>query len=67
MRYSSKNVWYIRYMATFLWYMRYLPEKKPGHGGFHLNLDFSTNFLDANGTLTTTIDGMVYENPASYT
>ncbi|KAL3458151.1 hypothetical protein BJX64DRAFT_292414 [Aspergillus heterothallicus] len=41
--------------------------KKTGPGGFQLSIDAMTNVFDANGTLTTTIDGVVYRQPANGT
>jgi hypothetical protein len=41
--------------------------KKSSPDGFHLTIDSLQNFFNANGTLTTTIDGHVYEQPANYT
>ncbi|KAH6984029.1 hypothetical protein EDB80DRAFT_823617 [Ilyonectria destructans] len=41
--------------------------KKTSPGGFHLEIDAATNWFNANGTLTTTIDGVVYEQPANGT
>lgn len=40
--------------------------KKTSPGGFHLSIDVFTNVFDANGTLTTTIDGVEYLQPANY-
>lgn len=31
--------------------------------GFHIVIDVLTNIFDANGTMTTTVDGVVYEQP----
>ncbi|CEL12023.1 hypothetical protein ASPCAL15116 [Aspergillus calidoustus] len=39
--------------------------KKTGPGGFQLSIDAMTNVFNANGTLTTTIDGVVYRQPAN--
>ncbi|KZM28752.1 hydrolase [Ascochyta rabiei] len=36
-------------------------------GGFHLSIDAMTNIFEANGTLTTTVDGKGYEQPANGT
>ncbi|CAG8110716.1 unnamed protein product [Penicillium olsonii] len=41
--------------------------KKTGPGGFHLSTNAQTNLFKADGTLTTTIDGVVYEQPANGT
>jgi hypothetical protein len=41
--------------------------KKTGPGGFQLSIDAVTNIFEANGTLTTTIDGVVYRQPANGT
>ncbi|KAL4900632.1 hypothetical protein BDW74DRAFT_188075 [Aspergillus multicolor] len=41
--------------------------KKTGPGGFQLSIDVMLNVFNANGTLTTTIDGVVYEQPANGT
>lgn len=35
--------------------------------GFRLEINAFTNIFDANGTLTTTVDGVVYEQPANET
>ncbi|GIC84239.1 TolB family protein [Aspergillus udagawae] len=42
-------------------------SKLTGPGGFHLSIDALTNILEANGTLTTTIDGVIYTQPANGT
>ncbi|KAH6638596.1 saponin hydrolase precursor [Truncatella angustata] len=39
--------------------------KKTSPGGFHLSIDTFTNILEANGTLTTTIDGTEYLQPTN--
>jgi hypothetical protein len=36
-------------------------------GGFNLSIDVSTNIFEATGTLTTTVDGQVYNQPANGT
>ncbi|SPJ74498.1 uncharacterized protein FTOL_04229 [Fusarium torulosum] len=41
--------------------------KKTNADGFHLSINVFTNILEANGTLTTVIDGAVYERPADRT
>ena len=41
--------------------------KKTGRGGFKLSINAETNLFEANGTLTTTIDGIVYKQPANGT
>ncbi|KGO58888.1 hypothetical protein PEX2_092430 [Penicillium expansum] len=41
----------------------YLATKKTSPDGFHLELDVMTNIFNANGTLTTTVDGEIYEQP----
>lgn len=41
--------------------------KKTGPGGFHLEIDAMTNIFNANGTLTTVLDGVVYKQPANGT
>ncbi|KAF7179918.1 hypothetical protein CNMCM7691_008970 [Aspergillus felis] len=41
--------------------------KRTGPGGFHLSIDAMENILEANGTLTTTVDGVVYLQPANGT
>ncbi|KAI8254659.1 hypothetical protein K4K53_008758 [Colletotrichum sp. SAR 10_77] len=41
--------------------------KKTGPGGFHLIIDAELNVFNANGTLTTTIDGVEYKQPANGT
>ncbi|SPO05502.1 uncharacterized protein DNG_08189 [Cephalotrichum gorgonifer] len=41
--------------------------KKTGPGGFQLEIDVMTNIFSATGTLTTTLDGVVYEQPANGT
>ncbi|KAH8649681.1 hypothetical protein BGZ60DRAFT_422097 [Tricladium varicosporioides] len=41
--------------------------KQTGVDGFHLDLDVMTNHFNANGTLTTTVDGNVYLQPANET
>lgn len=42
-------------------------SRRTGPGGFHLEIDAMTNIFNANGTMTTTIDGVVYEQPANGT
>ncbi|KAL5405878.1 hypothetical protein PMIN04_012212 [Paraphaeosphaeria minitans] len=42
-------------------------SKKTGSDGFHLQIDALLNIFNATGTLTTTIDGVVYEQPANGT
>jgi hypothetical protein len=41
--------------------------KRTGPGGFHLSIDAMENIFEANGTLTTTVDGIVYSQPANGT
>ncbi|GLA08391.1 hypothetical protein AnigIFM60653_009922 [Aspergillus niger] len=41
--------------------------KQTSKDGFHLEIDVLTNIFNANGTLTTTIDGNAYEQPANGT
>ncbi|KFA78769.1 hypothetical protein S40288_08932 [Stachybotrys chartarum IBT 40288] len=41
--------------------------KKTSPDGFRLTIDAMTNILEANGTLTTTIDGVEYRQPANRT
>ncbi|KAL4958752.1 TolB family protein [Aspergillus stella-maris] len=41
--------------------------KKTGPSGFHLEIDAMVNVLNATGTMTTTIDGIIYEQPANGT
>ncbi|KAI9925996.1 hypothetical protein ASPWEDRAFT_37901 [Aspergillus wentii DTO 134E9] len=41
--------------------------KKTSPDGFHIRMDSMTNIFNANGTLTTTVDGVVYEQPANGT
>ncbi|KAL2113404.1 hypothetical protein VUR80DRAFT_4020 [Thermomyces stellatus] len=41
--------------------------KKTSPGGLQLEIDVMVNILTANGTLTTTLDGVVYEQPANGT
>ncbi|WYZ43706.1 hypothetical protein EsH8_VII_000142 [Colletotrichum jinshuiense] len=41
--------------------------KKTGPGGFHLVIDAELNIFNANGTLTTVIDGVEYKQPANGT
>ncbi|KAF6832988.1 saponin hydrolase precursor [Colletotrichum musicola] len=41
--------------------------KKTGPGGFHLIIDAELNVFNANGTLTTVIDGKEYTQPANGT
>jgi hypothetical protein len=41
--------------------------KRTGPGGFHLSIDAMTNIFEANGTLTTTVGGVVYSQPANGT
>jgi hypothetical protein len=37
--------------------------KVTGPGGFHLTIDAVENIFEANGTLSTTIDGVTYQQP----
>ena len=41
--------------------------KKTGPDGFHLTIDVLKNFFEANGTMTTTLDGHVYTQPENGT
>ena len=41
--------------------------KKTSPEGFHLEIDTMTNIFNANGTLTTTVDGQVFKQPANGT
>lgn len=41
--------------------------KKTSLDGFNITIDVLTNVLEAEGTLTTTIDGVVYKQPANRT
>lgn len=41
--------------------------KVTGQDGFHLEIDAMTNIFNANGTLITTIDGVVYHQPVNGT
>lgn len=41
--------------------------KKTSPGGFHLTIDSELNYFNATGTLTTTIDGLEYKQPANGT
>lgn len=41
--------------------------KKTSPGGFHLTVDSEKNYFNATGTLTTTIDGVEYKQPANGT
>ncbi|KAJ4290196.1 hypothetical protein N0V90_010411 [Kalmusia sp. IMI 367209] len=41
--------------------------KETGTDGFHLRIDVMENIFQANGTLTTTIDGVVYDQPTNET
>ena len=41
--------------------------KKSQLGGFHLDIDVLINQFNANGTLTTTIDGIIYRQPLNRT
>ena len=40
-------------------------SKITGPGGFHFEIDVNNNKFYANGTLTTTVDGVVYKQPAN--
>ncbi|KAF2177524.1 hypothetical protein K469DRAFT_732386 [Zopfia rhizophila CBS 207.26] len=44
-----------------------ISTKRTGTGGFHLTIGILTNEFEANGTLTTTVDGVVYEQPGNGT
>ncbi|KAF9887932.1 hypothetical protein FE257_009454 [Aspergillus nanangensis] len=55
--------WYSNLMSTG----KEVATKKTSPGGFHLEIDTLTNIFDANGTLTTTIDGKVWTQPANRT
>lgn len=41
--------------------------KKTSPDGFRITIDVLVNVLEANGTLTTTVDGVVYEQPSNRT
>jgi hypothetical protein len=45
----------------------YVATKKSGPGGWHCQLDITRNFIETNGTLTTTINGEEYVSPQSGT
>lgn len=45
----------------------HLATKKSGLDGWHIKLDITRNFLEMNGTLTTTINGEEYVPPLSGT
>ncbi|KAL4898708.1 hypothetical protein BDV59DRAFT_206967 [Aspergillus ambiguus] len=55
--------WYSNLTSTG----RQYATKKTSPGGFHLTIDTLTNIFNANGTLTTTIDGKVWQQPANGT
>ncbi|KAF4624551.1 hypothetical protein G7Y89_g13618 [Cudoniella acicularis] len=55
--------WYSRLTSTG----QALSTKRTSPDGFHLNIDVLLNLFDANGTLTTTINGQVYKQPANGT
>jgi hypothetical protein len=42
-------------------------SKKTGPGGFHMRIDVMKNILEANGTLTTTVNGVDFHQPANGT
>ncbi|KAH7115330.1 hypothetical protein B0J11DRAFT_496426 [Dendryphion nanum] len=42
-------------------------SKKTGPGGFHIEIDAILNIFNANGTLTTIVDGVEYHQPANGT
>lgn len=42
-------------------------SKKTSPGGFHLEIDINEEIFNANGTLTTIVDGKVWEQPANGT
>lgn len=44
----------------------FIVTKKTSPDGFHLNIDVSTNFFNATGTLTTTVNGTVYKQPLNF-
>lgn len=41
-------------------------SKKTSPGGFHVEIDVMTNLFEANGTLTTVVDGEVYTQPVNH-
>ncbi|PWY78446.1 saponin hydrolase precursor [Aspergillus sclerotioniger CBS 115572] len=54
--------WYSNLTATGLTFS----TKTTGPGGFQVEDDAMLNIFRANGTLTTTVDGVVYEQPLNY-
>lgn len=60
---------------TLEWYSNIVQTKRgevtgskvTSSDGFHLKIDAMTNIFEANGTLTTTIGGSTYKQPANYT
>ncbi|KAH7153481.1 hypothetical protein EDB81DRAFT_882418 [Dactylonectria macrodidyma] len=61
------------YVEVLHWYSN-LTQTGPHNGtkitspdGFHLMIDIDYNFFEANGTLTTTVAGKEYYQPANYT
>lgn len=64
LNYSSIHIdWYSDINATGLTFS----QKKSSPSGWHVDMDVTTNFLDANGTFTTTINGVGYKSPESFT
>jgi hypothetical protein len=45
----------------------HVASKITSEGGFHLLIDIMETEFVANGTLTTTVDGVVYAQPKNYT
>ncbi|KAF1964029.1 hypothetical protein BU23DRAFT_634678 [Bimuria novae-zelandiae CBS 107.79] len=45
----------------------FIATKKTSPDGFHLNIDVTTNFFNASGTLTTTVNDKVYKQPLNAT
>jgi hypothetical protein len=64
---TPPNVW----VNKLDWYSRIVQTrsgveigtKTTSPDGFHLRIDAMTNIFEANGTLTTTVDGKIYEQP----
>ncbi|KAF7554677.1 hypothetical protein G7Z17_g2733 [Cylindrodendrum hubeiense] len=61
------------FVEVLHWYSD-LTQTGPNNGtkitspdGFHLSIDIDLNFFEANGTLTTTVAGKEYHQPANYT
>lgn len=68
-KYTAANPWlnHLDWFSDIIQTGAVHATKKTGPGGFHLSIDAMENIFKANGTLTTTVDGVAYHQPLNYT